>query len=112
MHISLLESHLRPDRRHRVVLARLLAVETATWFGAYAAPVVLAFAVLDRGGSSAQVGVVLAADTLGMLATAPYGGALADRLPRSLVMFGAEVSAAVFQGLAVLVLASGAPALP
>jgi MFS family permease len=106
----------QPRRRRghppRAVLARLLAVEAATWFGAYAAPVVLAFAVLNRGGSSRQVGVVLAADTLGMLVSAPYGGAIADARPRNLVMCAAEASAALFQGLAVLALASGASPLP
>ena len=110
MHITSEERRWPPP--HRAVLSRLLAVETATWFGAYAAPVVLAFAVLDRGGSARQVGVVLAADTLGMLASAPYGGAIADRVRRNLVMCAAEAAAAVFQGLAVLALVAGAAPLP
>jgi MFS family permease len=85
----------------------LLAIEVATWYGAYATPVVLAFAVLDQGGHSGQVGIVLAADTIGMLVIAPYGGVVADRLPRNLVMCLSEVAAASFQCLAVLVLFSG-----
>jgi MFS family permease len=108
MHISL----VRKQGGEAAGLPRLLLVEGATWLAAYATPVVLAFAVLDSGGSSGDVGVVLAADTLGMLVSAPYGGAIADRLPRNLVMCAAEVSAALFQGGAVLVLASGFRPLP
>src|SRR2546421_11052965 len=96
----------------QAALPRLVGIETATWFGAYATPVVLAFAVLNRGGSSTEIGIALAADTIGMLASTPYGGALGDRLPRNLVMCAAEVAAAVFPGLAVLGLASGAGPLP
>ena len=103
--------HISPDQRY-AALPRLLAIETATWFGTYATPVVLAFAVLDRGGGSGRVGIVLAADTIGMLISTPYGGSIADRLPRNVVMCAAEVAAASFQGAAVLVLATGAGALP
>lgn len=88
-------------------LRRLLVVEAASWFGTYSTPVVLAFAVLDRGGGATRVGVVLAADTLGMLISIPYGGTVADRFSRSRVMCAAEAAAAALQAAAVLVLLAG-----
>src|SRR5919204_6706412 len=96
----------------RAVLLRLVVVDGSSWFGTYATPVVLAFAVLEHGGGASQVGFVLAADTIGMLACIPYGGVVADRLPRNVVMCLAEIAAAGFQALAILVIVDGIAMFP
>src|SRR4051812_1937058 len=93
------------------IIVRLVAVAAATWTASYAVPVVLAFAVLGAGGSTAGVGAVLAADTAGMLATLRTGGPPPARLPRARLMATAELAAALFQASAFLLLWRGAPAL-
>src|SRR3954453_21370978 len=93
-------------------LPRLLVVCAASWFGTYATPVVLAFAVLDRHAGAGAVGVVLSADTVGMVATTILGGAVADRLGRSLTMAAAEVAATALQLAGATLLVAGAAPLP
>jgi MFS family permease len=51
--------------------------------------VALAFAVLEIGGSASEVGLVLAAGTLPLVATVLVGGVVADRVPRRDVMVAA-----------------------
>src|SRR4051794_19337455 len=105
------ESYIEPVLQP-AVLVRLVGVAAATSTASYAVPVVLAFAVLRAGGSSAAVGVVLAADTAGTLGTLLVGGALADRLPRARLMAASELAAALLQAAAVAALARGAAPLP
>lgn len=54
-------------------------------------PVALAFAVLRIGGGATGLGVVLAAYTVGRASFIVIGGVWADRLPRRLVMIGADL---------------------
>jgi MFS family permease len=54
------------------------------------APIALAFAVLDIG-STTDLGIVLAAGWLPQIAFILVGGVWADRLPRNVVMVGANV---------------------
>src|ERR671928_265431 len=54
-------------------------------------PVALAFAVLRIGGGASGLGVVLAAYTVGRASFIVIGGVWADRLPRRLVMMGADL---------------------
>jgi MFS family permease len=54
-------------------------------------PVGLAFAVLHIGGGATGLGVVLAAYTIGRAGFIVVGGVWADRLPRRLVMIGADL---------------------
>lgn len=69
----------------------------------------LAFAVLGLSGSAGDLGLVLAARTVPLVALMLVGGALADRLPRYAVMVGADVTRALVQAAtAVLVLAGHA----
>jgi predicted MFS family arabinose efflux permease len=93
-------------------LPRLLVVCAASWFGTYATPVVLAFAVLDRHAGAGAVGVVLSADTVGMVATTVVGGAVADRLGRSLTMAAAEFAATALQLAGATLLVAGVAPLP
>ncbi|MBO8202430.1 MFS transporter [Streptomyces smyrnaeus] len=90
---------------------RQLALGRAlSFFGNSMAPVVLAFAVLDLGGSAVDVGLVVGARSISNVALLLFGGLLADRLPRALVLQGAALSAALVQGgVGLAVLADRAP---
>ncbi|MGW7520195.1 MFS transporter [Streptomyces sp. NPDC054796] len=80
----------------------------ASVIGDFMAPVALAFAVLDTGGAE-DLGVVLAARVLPLVAFMLLGGVIADRLPRRTVMLWSDVVRAASQGaLAALLLAGSA----
>lgn len=67
-------------------------------------PIALAFAVLDLGGSPTVLGLVLAARTLPMVLFVLFGGVLADRLPRHLVLVAANAVSAGTQALVAVLL--------
>jgi MFS family permease len=70
------------------------------------ASIALAFAVLDITDSPAALGQVLAAHTIPMIALLLYGGVIADRFPRTLVLQFSNLASAFSQGaIALLVLA-------
>jgi MFS family permease len=90
--------------------------------GASAFPIALAVTVLDAGGTTTTLGLILASRVLSSVVLAPVGGVWADRLPRKFVMIGADIYRAILMiglifvatpsvpawGLAVLVFAMGA----
>jgi predicted MFS family arabinose efflux permease len=77
--------------------------------GTMMASVALAFAVLDITDSAIALGQVLAARTIPMIALLLYGGVIADRLPRTLVLQVSNAGSALSQGaIAVLVLSGEA----
>ncbi|WP_344568482.1 MFS transporter [Streptomyces axinellae] len=78
-----------------------------TYFGNAMAPVVLAFAVLDLGGSAVDVGLVVGARSVSNVALLLFGGLLADRLPRALVLQGAALAAALAQAVVGLTVLTG-----
>ncbi len=88
-------------------------------FGAYAVSVLgdrmvniaLAFAVIHLGGSASDIGIVLAARTLPLVASLLIGGVVADRLPRRSVMVAADLSRLATQGILALLLITGEPAI-
>lgn len=90
----------------------LVAGRVLMLFGNGMATVALAFAVLDVTGSLAQVGLVVGARSIANVALLLFGGVLADRLPRTLVLQGACLLAALSQGLLALALLTGAATLP
>ncbi|WP_433259878.1 MFS transporter [Actinosynnema sp. CS-041913] len=63
------------------------------------APVALAFAVLDVTGSLVDLGIVVGARSAAVVVLVLFGGMLADRLPRSVILQGTALTAAVTQGL-------------
>ena len=63
------------------------------------APIALAFAVLDIGGSATDLGLVVAARSLFNVIFLLLGGVLADRYSRSLVLVSSSLVAAVAQGM-------------
>ena len=76
----------------------LLTGRTLSTLGNTIAPIALAFAVLDLTGSATDLGLVVGTRTLVNVAFLLFGGVLADRLPRHLMMVGASVLAAATQG--------------
>lgn len=90
--------------RHRPF--RLLAAgRTISALGNAIAPIALAFAVLDLTGSVATLGLVVGARSLTNVLFLLFGGVIADRLPRSVVLVGSSWCSAFAQAaIATLVL--------
>lgn len=72
------------------------------------AVVALAFAVLEIGGSTSQVGLVLAAGALPLVATVLVGGGVGDRASRRTVMVAADLVRVASQGAMAALLIAGA----
>ena len=85
----------------------LFAGELVSLLGTAVAPVALAFAVLDLTGSATDLGYVLAAGWLPQVFFILVGGVLGDRLPRTLVMVGANLLSAAAQAVAAGLLLAG-----
>lgn len=104
-----------PHRQHafryapfrNLFLARFLTV-----LGNSIAPVALAFAVLDMGGSAADLGLVVAARSIFNVAFLLFGGVLADRYSRSLVLFSSSAVAALSQGVVAWLVLEGMATIP
>jgi MFS family permease len=77
----------------------LAAGRVVTMAGNAVAPIALAFAVLDLTGSVRDLGLVVGARTLFNVLFILFGGVVADRLPRQLVMVVSSVLAAASQGV-------------
>lgn len=84
-----------------------VSARTASMLGNAVAPVALAFAVLDLTGSARDVGYVVAAQSLMRVLILLFGGVLADRLPRNLVLVGSCLLAGLTQGAAAVAVLSG-----
>ncbi|OIH92604.1 MFS transporter [Curtobacterium sp. MCBA15_001] len=76
------------------VFVRLWLGNTAAGTATAALPVLLALAVLGRGGSVTLLGLAIAARTVGYVALTPVAGVLADRLPRRRMIQAASMAAA------------------
>lgn len=77
----------------------LFAAQSISSLGNRLVPVALAFAVLNLTGSATSLGVVLAAQTVPVVAFVLVGGVWADRLPRRRVMIGSDLVRAASQAL-------------
>jgi MFS family permease len=80
--------------------ARFRALVTGRTFADFAnavAPFALAFAVVDLTGSAIDLGVVVGARSLANVLFVLFGGMLADRLPRSVILQGTATAAALTQ---------------
>lgn len=80
--------------------------------GSAMTPVALAIAVLSASGRPGDLGIVLAAQLVPNLALLLVGGAVADRLPRRLVLVVANLGAGLTQGAVAAVLLGGHYDLP
>lgn len=87
---------------------RLWIGQAVSAFGDQLVPVALAFAVLDLTGSASDLGLVLAAQTVPLVAFMLAGGVWADRLRRQRVMLVSDVVRSAAQGLTAALLLSGA----
>jgi predicted MFS family arabinose efflux permease len=76
-------------------------------FGDRMVAIALAFAVLELGGGPTEVGIVLAARTLPMVACLLLGGVVADRASRRAVMVAADLVRLASQGLLAGLLIAG-----
>jgi MFS family permease len=77
----------------------LFAARLLTVLGNSIAPIALAFAVLDIGGSASDLGLVVASRSIFNVAFLLIGGVLADRYSRSRVLVSSSVVAAVSQAI-------------
>jgi MFS family permease len=73
--------------------------------------VAIAFAVLGNGGTATGLGIVFAANIVPMVAFMLFGGALADRLGRRLVMLTADLVRCAAQAVLAFALTIGRPSL-
>ncbi len=85
----------------------LFAGRTVSLVGGAIALVALAFAVLDLTGSKTDLGLILAAREIPLIVFLLAGGIWADRLPRNVVMVGANVVSALAQAAAAALLVTG-----
>ncbi|GAA0962410.1 MFS transporter [Frigoribacterium faeni] len=90
----------------------LLAARTTSILGNAVAPIALAFAVLDLTGSAADLGLVVAARSVANVAVLLFGGVIADRLPRDVVLVGTSAAAAATQGVVAALVISGTATIP
>lgn len=86
---------------------RLWIGRTASLIGDGIAPVALAFGVLDLTGSATDLGIVLAAHSVVLIALILVGGVVADRISPRLSMLGADLVRTVVVGLIAALLLAG-----
>lgn len=75
--------------------------------GSAMSSVALAFAVLSVSSSATALGAVLAANTVPLILFLLFGGVIADRLPRVLIVRVGNVAAALTQGTAAYLVITG-----
>ncbi|MET8848088.1 MFS transporter [Amycolatopsis sp. NPDC004625] len=98
---------LRETRFRALVTGRTLAD-----FGNAVAPFALAFAVVDLTGSAVDLGLVVGARSLANVLLVLFGGMLADRLPRSVILQGTETAAALTQAVIAASVLGGFASVP
>jgi MFS family permease len=86
---------------------RLFLGRTTSLVGDGIAPVAIAFAVLDLTGSATDLGLVLAAHGLPMIALLLVGGVVGDRVSPRVSMLGADLVRTVSTGLLAALLIAG-----
>jgi MFS family permease len=90
----------------------LLAGRTVNALGNSFAPIALAFAVLDLTGSATDLGLVVGARTVVNVVFLLFGGVLADRLPKHLLMVVSSVAAALTQAAVATLVLTGSATIP
>ena len=94
---------VRQVLRHRP-FAALLSGRTVSVLGNGLANIAITFAVLDLTGSVTDLGIVLAARSIPQVVFLLFGGVLADRLPRHLVLVVSNIVSGGTQALAAALL--------
>ncbi|MER5705039.1 MFS transporter [Micromonospora sp. NPDC002296] len=90
----------------------LAAGRLVNMLGNAIAPVALAFAVLDLTGSVRDLGLVVGARSLMNVLFVLFGGVLADRIPRRLVLVGSNVLGALTQAVVAALVLTGTATIP
>jgi MFS family permease len=85
----------------------LISGRVVSGVGNTVAPIALAFAVLDLTGSPRDLGIVVGVRTLFNVFFLLFGGVLADRLPRHLLMVGTSVAAGLTQAAVAVTVLTG-----
>src|SRR5690348_5625132 len=85
----------------------LFSARAISYFGTYLAPIAVAFAILDLGGSATEVGLSFAAWTIAQVATLAFGGVIGDRLPRRAVMIAGDTASFAVRTAMGVLLVSG-----
>lgn len=91
---------------------RLAAARITSMLGNAVAPIALAFAVLDLTGSVAALGLVVGVRSLANVVFLLFGGVVADRLPRQLVLVGSSVLAGLTQAVVATLVLTGTATVP
>jgi MFS family permease len=86
---------------------RLFLGRTASLIGDGIAPIALAFAILDLTDSATDLGIVLAAHSIVLVALVLVGGVIADRISPRRAMLGADLARTVSMGLIAALLLAG-----
>ncbi|MGY4858804.1 MFS transporter [Cryobacterium sp. AP23] len=90
----------------------LLTARTIATLGNAAAPIALAFAVLDLTGSAVDLGIVVASRSIANVTVLLFGGVIADRLPKHILLVGTSLAAAATQAVVATVVLSGSATIP
>ncbi|GAA4544149.1 MFS transporter [Amycolatopsis samaneae] len=90
----------------------LVTGRTFADFGNAVAPLALAFAVVDLTGSAIDLGIVVGARSVANILLLVFGGVLADRLPRSVILQGTELAATATQALIAASVLCGFSSIP
>ncbi len=90
----------------------LLAGRVTTITGNAMAPIALAFAVLDVTSSVTSLGLVVASRSVTNVVFLLWGGVLADRLPRQLVLVGSCAVSTASQALIAVLVLQGSVSVP
>lgn len=86
----------------------LLAGRVTSFLGNAVAPIALAFAVLDLTGSVSALGVIVGVRSGAQVLMLLFGGVLADRLPRPVVLVGSSVCSGLTQAAVAALVLTGA----
>ncbi|MEV6876984.1 MFS transporter [Amycolatopsis sp. NPDC051128] len=105
--MSTLLAPLREPRFRALVTGRTFAD-----FANAVAPFALAFAVIDLTGSAVDLGIVVGARSVANILLVLFGGMLADRLPRSVILQGTETAAAITQAAIAVSVLCGFASVP
>ncbi|MCM0675236.1 MFS transporter [Micromonospora phytophila] len=90
----------------------LAAGRLVNMLGNGVAPIALAFAVLDLTGSVRDLGLVVGARSLMTVLFVLFGGVVADRIPRWLVLVGSNVLGALTQAAVAALVLTGTATVP
>jgi MFS family permease len=90
----------------------LISGRSTSYLGNAVAPIALAFAVLDLTGSVSDLGWVVGARSVTNVALLLFGGVVADRLPRAVVLTTSCAAAALTQGAVATLVLTGTATIP